>query len=165
MCLFLDFCLGSCLSGSLLACLSLILSHAYTLGSPHLGVPSVSNTHTWVLTQAHTCETPCPELLATPCCVQPPRLYLFSVPPATVGVGVRGVLRASPSGRATLILSTASRFWTSLWMLWARVGLCSRILVLLDSALNTHSCRRKTLDNLPANHFLHGLAGVSHSGN
>ena len=75
-----------------------------------------------MLTRAHTCETLCPELLATPAASSPDLLYLFRVPPPTVGVGVRGVLGASPSGRATLILSTASRFWTSLWMLWATPG-------------------------------------------
>lgn len=31
---------------------------------------------------------------------------------------------ASPSGRAMLIFSTAIRFWTSLWILWATPGYC-----------------------------------------
>lgn len=37
---------------------------------------------------------------------------------------VRDGVGASPSGRAVLILSTASRFCTSLWMLWATPGYC-----------------------------------------
>lgn len=53
--------------------------------------------------------------------VQPHFFSLASPEASLLWWGQKG---ASPSGRPTLILSRASRFCTSLWMLWATPGYC-----------------------------------------
>lgn len=78
--------------------------------SPPVVSDTQASTSARTCTQAHPAQSQLPSLHLAP-------LSLQRNPPA-----VGGGAGASPSGRATLILSTASRFWMSLCMLWATPG-------------------------------------------